>query len=74
MAHPVRKKPREVGVGHPSAGQSSALSSRNQAATKLASMIEEHMADLRLSEQEKNRRVARFSERVDLAIAKRAKS
>jgi hypothetical protein len=37
-------------------------------------MIEEHMTDLGLPEAEKNRRVARFGERVDRAIANRAKS
>jgi hypothetical protein len=37
-------------------------------------MIEEHMSDLGLSEEEKNRRVARFSKRVDLAIESHARS
>jgi hypothetical protein len=37
-------------------------------------MIEEHMTELGLSDQEKNERVARFSERVNVAIARHAKS
>jgi len=37
-------------------------------------MIEEHMSDLHLSEEEKNLRVARFGKRVDLAIENHAKS
>jgi hypothetical protein len=37
-------------------------------------MIEQHMADIGLSEEEKNLRVAKFSEHVDQAVASRAKS
>jgi hypothetical protein len=48
--------------------------SKANAATKLASLIEEHMSDLGLSEEEKDLRVARFAKRADLAIEGRAKS
>lgn len=48
--------------------------SKENAAGKLASIIEQHMSDLGLSEDEKNMRVARFAKRADLAIESRAKS
>jgi hypothetical protein len=51
-----------------------AAASKESAAAKLASMIEEHMNVLGLSEEEKNLRVARFSKRADLAIENHAKS
>ena len=50
------------------------LASKENAASKLASMIEEHMSDLGLSEEEKNLRVARFAKRVDPAIESHTKS
>jgi hypothetical protein len=37
-------------------------------------MIEQHMSDLGLSEEEKNLRVTRFGKRADLAIENHAKS
>jgi hypothetical protein len=37
-------------------------------------MIEEHMSDLGLSEEEKDLRVARFAKRADLAIENHGKS
>jgi hypothetical protein len=48
--------------------------SKENTASKLASIIEEHMSDLGLSEDEKNLRVSRFAKRADLAIANHAKS
>jgi len=51
-----------------------AASSKENAAGKLAAMIEDHMSDLGLSEQERNLRVTKFAKRSDLAIESRAKS
>jgi len=48
--------------------------SKHNVAGKLASMIEQHMSDLGLSEDEKGLRVSRFGKRVDLAIESHAKS
>jgi hypothetical protein len=53
--------------------KSGARVSKSDAARRLASAIEGHMSDLELSEQEKNRRVARFSDRVASAVARSAK-
>jgi hypothetical protein len=47
--------------------------SRPQAAAKIASLIEEHMAECGLSEKQKNERIDEFSKRVDNAIARHAK-
>jgi hypothetical protein len=46
---------------------------RRAAAQRIATLIEEHMTESGLSEQEKNKRVKQFSKRVDKAIARRAK-
>jgi hypothetical protein len=51
-----------------------AAASKENAAAKLASMIEDHMSNLGLSEEEKNLRVARFGKRVDATIENHAKS
>ncbi len=51
-----------------------AAASRENAAGKLASMIEQHMSDLGISEEEKNLRVARFAKRANVAIENHAKS
>ena len=48
--------------------------SKSDAAGKLASAIEGHMSELGLSEEEKNERVSRFTDRVRSALAPRAKS
>jgi hypothetical protein len=48
--------------------------SKEKAAGKLGAMIEQHMTDLGLSEDEKNARVAKFARRVDSAIESHAKS
>jgi hypothetical protein len=72
MAQPARKKTTKMASRR--ASRRSAAASRENAAGKLASMIEEHMSDLHLSEEEKNLRVARFGKRVDLAIENHAKS
>lgn len=47
--------------------------SRKDALRKMASIVEEHMSEMGLSDDQKNARVARFSKRVDRAIAARAK-
>jgi hypothetical protein len=72
MAEPARKRAEKV-VGKRVRSHSAALSKKDAAKT-LASMIEQQMADLRLPEEEKNRRVAKFGERVDRATASHAKS
>jgi uncharacterized protein YjiS (DUF1127 family) len=74
MAQPARKRT-EKAASKP-ASRRGILESRSkeQAAGKLASMIEEHMSDLGLSEEEKNLRVSRFSKRAELAIESHAKS
>jgi hypothetical protein len=48
--------------------------SKKSAAGQLASIIETHMQETGLSESEKKRRVAQFSDRVDAAIERHAKS
>jgi hypothetical protein len=71
MAQAARKRTEKVvAKRRPSRGH--ALSKKD-AAKKLAAMIEEHMSDLGLSDEEKNTRVAKFSEHVDQALANRAK-
>jgi len=72
MAHAARKR-EKVTIKRPSHPRA-ATSSKKDAAGKMASMIEAHMTDLQLSETEKDTRVARFGERVDRAIASRARS
>jgi hypothetical protein len=72
MAQPARKKTAEVARRRTS--KHGAADSKENAAGKLASMIEEHMRDLGLSEEEKNLRVARFGKRTDAAIENHAKS
>ena len=44
-----------------------------EAARKIASIIEEQMSELGLSENDKNKRVKSFGKRVDRAIKRRAK-
>ncbi len=72
MAQAARKRSEKVVTKR--ASERSRVLSKKDAAKKLAAMIEEHMAELGLSEGEKNLRVAKFSEHVDQAIAKRARS
>jgi hypothetical protein len=48
--------------------------SKKDIAKTLASMIEQHLTDLGLPAEEKNRRVARFGERVDKATESHARS
>jgi uncharacterized protein YjiS (DUF1127 family) len=72
MAQPARKRT-ERASSKPAPSRKSA-SSKKDVARQLASMIEQHMADIGLSEEEKNLRVAKFSEHVDQAVASRAKS
>jgi hypothetical protein len=74
MGQPARKKPGRMAAKGVSRRRSGEVTSKENAASKLASMIEEHMSDLGLSEEEKNLRVARFAKRADLAIESRAKS
>ena len=73
MNKPAHRK-RQAASPSRSAKRGKALSSKREAAAKLASMIEDHMTDLGLSEQEKNDRVARFSERVNTVIARHVRS
>lgn len=72
MAEPARKRAEKV-IAKRVKRHGPALSKKDAAKT-LASMIEQQMADLHLSEQEKSRRVAKFGERVDRATANHAKS
>jgi len=47
--------------------------SREEAAKKIAGILEEHMTNAGLSEKEKNARVKKFSDRVDNAIRRSSK-
>ena len=47
--------------------------SKKEAAQKIASLVELAMTERGFSEQEKNRRVQRFAERVDKATRRSAK-
>jgi hypothetical protein len=47
---------------------------RPNAASQIASIIEGHMDEMGLSEQEKAQRVSRFAERVDRLTSRSAKS
>ena len=73
MAQVAKSKARVAG-GRQVKRKSGAGVSPSKAASKLASAIEDHMTDLGLSEDEKNERVARFTVRVNSALARRAKS
>jgi hypothetical protein len=73
-AQPARKKTEKMAAKRRSRRGAVEAISKENAAGKLASMIEEHMSGLGLSEKEKNRRVARFSERAEAAIESHAKS
>ena len=74
MAQPAQKKTEKMVTKRASRHDAPETASKASAATKLASLIEEHMNNLGLSEEEKDLRVARFAKRADLAIASRAKS
>jgi hypothetical protein len=74
MAQPARKKTGKMATKRTSTRGAVGVPSKENAAGKLASMIEEHMSDLGLSEDEKNLRVARFGKRADLAIESHARS
>jgi len=73
MAQQARKKTK-MAPNRASRRSAVEATSKEGAAGKLASMIEEHMSDLGLSEDDKNLRVARFVKRADLAIESHAKS
>lgn len=47
--------------------------SKSDAARRIATLLDEHMTELGLSEKEKNKRVDRFGKRVDAAIRRHAK-
>jgi hypothetical protein len=47
---------------------------RQEAAKRIASLVETHMTESGFSEREKNRRVAQFRKRVEASIARLAKS
>jgi hypothetical protein len=74
MAQTARKKSAKMASKRRSRHGAAQTRSKENAAGKLASLIEQHMTDLGLSENEKNLRVARFVKRADLAIESRAKS
>ena len=74
MAQPARKKTEKMPTKRTSQRGALDVSSKKNAASKLASMIEHHMSDLGISEEEKNLRVAKFGKRVDVAIEPHAKS
>jgi hypothetical protein len=62
--------------GRESSMASNAVSKPNrktEAARKIASIIEEQMSELGLSESDKNKRVKSFGKRVDRAVKLRAK-
>jgi hypothetical protein len=48
--------------------------SRQEAANRIASLVEIHMTESGFSEKEKNRRVTQFRKRVEAPIARPAKS
>jgi hypothetical protein len=73
MAQVAKRKARVAAAGQVKR-KSGASVANSDAASKLASAIEDHMTDLGLSEDEKNERVARFTVRVNSALARRAKS
>jgi hypothetical protein len=73
MAQAARKKTGKV-AGDRTSRRSTVAASKANAASKLASMIEAHMTDIGLSDEEKNLRVARFGKRADAAIESHAKS
>jgi hypothetical protein len=74
MPQPARKKTQNAAAKRSPKLGAVGSTSKQQAAAKLASMLEEHMRDLGLSDEEKNLRVTRFSDRVDSAIERHAKS
>jgi hypothetical protein len=51
-------------------GSKSTKKPRTESLRKMASLIEEHMTEKGMSEEEKNERVARFARRVDARVAK----
>ena len=74
MVQPAGKKSGRMATKRAPRRSPGKLTSKETAASKLASLIEEHMSDLGLSEKEKDRRVASFVKRTDLAIESHAKS
>jgi hypothetical protein len=74
MAQPARKKMQKMTTSQRSTQGSLKETSKENAASKLAVMIEEHMSNIGLSEQEKDVRVSKFTKRVDVAIENHAKS
>jgi hypothetical protein len=73
MTQAARKKTGKM-AGNRTSRRAAVSASKENAASKLATMIEAHMTDLGLSEEEKNLRVARFAKRADAAIGSHAKS
>lgn len=74
MAQPARKKTKNTSSKLASRRDAIKTTSKPIVASQLASMIEEHMSDLGLSEEEKNLRVTRFGKRVDMATGHPARS
>ena len=74
MAQIARRKLKTAGTRLASQHATTRKLTKQKAAKALASLIEGHMSDQGFPEEDKNRRVASFAERVDRAIANRAKS
>jgi hypothetical protein len=74
MVQPARKKTQKMTGKRTMRRSAVEPASKHNVASKLASMVEEHMSDLGFSEEEKSLRVSRFGKRVDLAIESHAKS
>jgi hypothetical protein len=74
MPQPDRKKAQNVDPKRSPKLAAVGRAAKQSAAAKLAAMLEEHMRDLSLSDEEKNLRVTRFANRVDSAIERHAKS
>ena len=55
------------------ASRALAKPNRTQAAARIATLIEEHMEESKMSAREKNKRVKEFGKRVDRAIRTHAK-
>jgi hypothetical protein len=74
MVQVAKHKAKSPKAGDTRRRKDSARTSQSQTAGKLASGIEAHMSDVGFTEREKDERVSSFAERVNGAIARRAKS
>lgn len=71
---PVARRKVRVAEAATAKRKSDGRTARSNAARKLASVIENHMNELGLSEQQKNERVSTFTNRVNGALGRPAKS